>query len=220
MNPAIHVKTVHRSGIYRRQVRQRHVQAEKAMEARHEHCFRYRHDRTAVPTVSPVQSSVHKHSLHRLRQVRISEGFHGDNGETPTYRYTERSSSGGRIGRFVAERPLQVQEALGVPVTELLVEEGTKLSPPVLRRSQMLRIMKTARSILEQTKQIGIRRMAENLVAQMIEMMPELQEGGPGRRSERVGASRSSVRPPGGPFPVMVSGFGTIAWISSGLGCG
>ena len=56
-----------------------------------------------------------------------------------------------------------------------LVEVGPELSPPVLRRSQMLRVMKTASSILEQTKQIGVRRMAENLIEQLTEIMPELK---------------------------------------------
>jgi len=66
------------------------------------------------------------------------------------------------------------QQVLDVPVAELLVDTDDPLSPPVMKRAQMVRIMKTAVAILERSHQVGIRRMAQMLVEQLIEIMPEL----------------------------------------------
>ena len=71
------------------------------------------------------------------------------------------------------------QEVLNVPVAELLVEGDYELSAPILRRAQMLRMMKTVQTILERSKQASIRRMAQFMVDQLLEVMPELKEIGP-----------------------------------------
>jgi transcriptional regulator with XRE-family HTH domain len=70
------------------------------------------------------------------------------------------------------------QEALDVPLSELLVEPGTSLSQPVMERARLLRLMKTAQSILENSRAPGIRRMAQVMVDQLVEMMPELEDVG------------------------------------------
>ncbi len=67
------------------------------------------------------------------------------------------------------------QQVLEVPVSELLLETEEPLSAPVMRRAQMVRLMKTAAAIQERTNQPGIRRMAQMLVEQLCEVMPELQ---------------------------------------------
>jgi transcriptional regulator with XRE-family HTH domain len=67
------------------------------------------------------------------------------------------------------------QKALDVPISELLVEPGTSLSNPVMERAQLLRLMKTAMSILENSRSPGVRRMAQVMVEQLIDMMPELE---------------------------------------------
>lgn len=67
------------------------------------------------------------------------------------------------------------QEVLDVPVAELLVEANRPLSPPVLERARLLRLMKTAVSIMERAEQVSVRRLAETMVAQLIEIMPELK---------------------------------------------
>ena len=67
------------------------------------------------------------------------------------------------------------QEALDVPLSELLVEPGTSLSQPVMERAQLLRLMKTATSILENSRSPGVRRMAQVMVEQLVEMMRELK---------------------------------------------
>ena len=70
------------------------------------------------------------------------------------------------------------QKALDVPVAELLVEAGDSLVPSVLRRSQLVRLMKTVLAISEQAKQESIRRMAQTMRDQLIEVMPELANVG------------------------------------------
>ena len=67
------------------------------------------------------------------------------------------------------------QQALDVPVADLLVDPGSPLSRPVMERAQMLRLMKTATALLEASKSnAGVHRMAQMLVDQLVDMMPEL----------------------------------------------
>jgi hypothetical protein len=68
------------------------------------------------------------------------------------------------------------QRALDVPVAELLVETNEPLSRPVRERGALLKIMKTARSLLESARDEATRRMASNLVEQLLELMPELAD--------------------------------------------
>lgn len=87
------------------------------------------------------------------------------------------------------------QEALGVPVAELLVEAGDSLTSPVLKRSQLVRLMKTVLAIRQQARHKSIRRMAETMVEQLVEIMPELANISPWnvvgkrRRLSEVGLS-------------------------------
>lgn len=71
------------------------------------------------------------------------------------------------------------QKALEVPVAELLVETDGSFASPVLERSRLVRLMKTVLAIREHSKQESIRRMAETMIGQLIETMPELAEVGP-----------------------------------------
>jgi hypothetical protein len=71
------------------------------------------------------------------------------------------------------------QEALGVPVEDLLVEPARTLSRPVMERARLVRLMKTASAIRELADSDRIDRLAQTLVAQLIEIMPELAEVSP-----------------------------------------
>ena len=71
------------------------------------------------------------------------------------------------------------QKALDVPVAELLVEADASLVSPVLERSRLVRLMKTVLAVRERSKQESIRRMAETMIGQLVEIMPELAEVGP-----------------------------------------
>ena len=64
-------------------------------------------------------------------------------------------------------------------VTELLVDDNEPLSPPVMKRARMVRLMKTAMAIREEAQALPLKRMAQMLVEQLIEIMPELKEVNP-----------------------------------------
>ena len=68
------------------------------------------------------------------------------------------------------------QSALRVPLVDLLVDPGYPLSTPVQLRANLLKMMKTVRSIQENSGQESIQTQTENLVQQLVAMMPELQE--------------------------------------------
>ncbi len=71
------------------------------------------------------------------------------------------------------------QELLGVPVAELLAEPAGGLSRSVFERAGMVKAMKTAATILEQACRPGTRTLAQRLIAQMLEVMPELADVSP-----------------------------------------
>ena len=71
---------------------------------------------------------------------------------------------------------LQWQAVLEVPVAELLVEGEGQLSGPVLQRSRMVKLMKTAAAIRERTQDTTTARMVSMLIEQILELMPELAD--------------------------------------------
>jgi transcriptional regulator with XRE-family HTH domain len=83
----------------------------------------------------------------------------------------------------------QWQALLDVPVEELLVEPTSPLSRCVTERARLVRVMKTATAILEAASTPQMVCLAERLVEQLIELMPELREVGPWHA---VGRRRSS----------------------------
>jgi transcriptional regulator with XRE-family HTH domain len=121
------------------------------------------------------QAPLEKRRLHRLRSVRQSEGISrlkmARRLHTDVHTVTQQEHS----TDLTLSTLYQWRAALGIPIEELLVETGLELSPPILKRSQMLRLMKTAQTIVEQTKQAKIQSMGQNLVDQILEIMPELE---------------------------------------------
>ena len=67
------------------------------------------------------------------------------------------------------------QKVLNVPLVELLAEPDDSLSTSLARRAQLVRLMKTALSISEQAERLPLKRLAQTLIDQLIEMMPELR---------------------------------------------
>jgi transcriptional regulator with XRE-family HTH domain len=67
------------------------------------------------------------------------------------------------------------QAALQVPLDELLYEPDEALSPRILDRARMLRVMKTAQAMRSQARSPGLKRLAETLVQQLLDLMPELE---------------------------------------------
>jgi hypothetical protein len=66
------------------------------------------------------------------------------------------------------------QQLLDVPVAELLAEPCLQLSQPISKRAALVKVMKTAGSILESAQQPGVRTLAQRLIDQLLEVMPEL----------------------------------------------
>ncbi len=71
---------------------------------------------------------------------------------------------------------LKWQKVLEVPLADLLIDSEGPLSEPVSRRAGMLRVMKTAKAILEGAHDRSVKRLASMLVSQLVEIMPELAE--------------------------------------------
>ena len=67
------------------------------------------------------------------------------------------------------------QKALDVPMGELLEAPGTQLPAPVMERARFVRLMKTASAIAERAESEGIQRMAQMMVDQLTDLMPELE---------------------------------------------
>lgn len=95
-----------------------------------------------------------------------------------------------RLGRTVSEVRAQEDEradiliselyrwqsALDVPIEDLLHDPEDTLSPRVLTRARMLRVMKTAIAMRRQARSESARRLARLLIEQLLEIMPELKE--------------------------------------------
>jgi hypothetical protein len=72
------------------------------------------------------------------------------------------------------------QSVLDVPLEELLLDESSRsLSRPVMERAKLVRVMKTAAAILEIADDPQMCRLAQRLIDQLTELMPELKSVGP-----------------------------------------
>jgi transcriptional regulator with XRE-family HTH domain len=143
-------------------------------------------------------------ALHRIQEVRRLQGMslrtaaRQLGSDIRSIRAQEQSTTDLRLSDVY-----NWQRALDVPVSELLIDEGETLSRPVRERGAMLKIMKTARSIVESAAPGQTRRMAENLIQQLLELMPELKEVSPwhsvGQRRSLDEMGRIAEQPLGDP---------------------
>jgi transcriptional regulator with XRE-family HTH domain len=131
-----------------------------------------------------------RQQLHRLAAVRQQEGL-------------SQHTIARRLGIGLREVQAQEQgsadltlsmlyrwkESLNVPISELLKEDVGEPSSPVMFRGKLLRVMKTAVTILERTRNAATHRRAQFMVEQLIEIMPELKDTTPwpsvGKRRSR-----------------------------------
>jgi transcriptional regulator with XRE-family HTH domain len=118
--------------------------------------------------------------FHRIREVRVQQGVslrtvarHMDS-DVRTVRQEEEETTDLKLSQLY-----EWQRVLEVPVTELLSESDESLSRPILERARMVRVMKTAQAILEKAPNAPIKRMAQMLVEQLTEVMPELETVSP-----------------------------------------
>jgi transcriptional regulator with XRE-family HTH domain len=146
-------------------------------------------DRSSVG-ILPSSPSTPNRPLHRLCEVRRREGLTRHQVarrlgiSAREVERQEQSSSDMRLSDLH-----RWQQALAVPITELLCEPEGELSPPVRLRARLLRVMKTVRSIQQRARQLPLRRLVETLVVQLVEVMPELADAAPwpavGRRRRK-----------------------------------
>jgi transcriptional regulator with XRE-family HTH domain len=162
------------------------------------------YDEQILPLVSPSQDKIpaggqkrSRQQLHRLAAVRRQEGV-------------SRRTIARRLGIGLREVQAQEQESadlplstlyrwkevLNVPISELLEEDIGELSSPVMFRAKLLRVMRTAATILERTRNVATHRMAQYMVEQLIEIRPELKDTTPwpsvGKRRSRRELGRAS----------------------------
>jgi transcriptional regulator with XRE-family HTH domain len=129
---------------------------------------------TAPATTPPVKQRMHRiRTVRRLQGVSLRSAARQIGLDVRRLRAQENESTDLHISDL-----LKWQKALDVPVSELLEEPDTQLSRPVLERARMIRLMKTAQAILERSNSTSIRRMAQMMVDQLIEVMPELKHVG------------------------------------------
>lgn len=146
----------------------------------------------AVSVPSPRDQSVPR-QLHRIQEVRCQQGMSLRSAarqlksDVRSVRAQEQPTCDLRLSDLY-----RWQNALEVPVEDLLIESGASLSRPVAERARLVRIMKTAMSLREAAKAPAVQRMAENLVEQLVELMPELEEVSPWHS---VGIRRSLDEP-------------------------
>jgi transcriptional regulator with XRE-family HTH domain len=114
--------------------------------------------------------------LHRLGKARRQENI-------------SRRSAARRLGITIedvvrqecttADLPLSMlhkwAKALALPVAQLVAEPDTALSTPLFNRAHLVRVMKTAMALLEQTGNLRTKRLAQTMIDQLMEIMPELR---------------------------------------------
>lgn len=128
-----------------------------------------------VPTIVAGAKKSKRRIFHRIREVRLQQGVslrtaaRHMQSDIRTAREEEEETTDLHLSQLY-----QWQRVLDVPVTELLAESDDPLSRPVLERARMVRVMKTAQAILEKAPNASIKRMAQMLVEQLTEVMPEL----------------------------------------------
>lgn len=158
-------------------------------------------DALLEPTpMKPRTATRRQKRFHRLADVRQRQGVTLRNVarrmgvEMSVVRRQEQEDCDLRISEL-----LGWQEVLEVPIAELLVEADGQLSGPVLERSRMVKLMKTAAAIREQTDGTATHRLANMLIGQILEIMPELQDvspwhhAGQRRTLEEVGRAARNV---------------------------
>ena len=124
----------------------------------------------------PLASSVTgpRRPLHRIRSVRSQQGI---SLRTVAKRLGIETREARSQEDPSADLSLSVlyrwQRALEVPVANLLVDLDAPLSAPVLRRAQLLKLAKSAVTILERAESKQIGRLAQRMIDQLIELLPE-----------------------------------------------
>ncbi len=129
--------------------------------------------------VVPASRGSERRRLHRIRTVRLRERVSLKSASRrlslsmSKLRALEDEANDIRLSTLYAW-----QSVLGVPVSELVIDSGLSLSEPIRQRACLLRIAKTANTIHKKCRDQAVRSLAESLVRQLAEIMPEVNEIG------------------------------------------
>ena len=148
---------------------------------------------------SPGEPTIPKppRPLHRLGIVRRLQGISRRtvarrmNVEVAKIKIQERPTSD-----LLLSKLYEWQSVLEVPITELFVESDEQLATPVLRRAQLVRMMKTALAMLEASREEPIRRMAQRSSSNSRRSCPNCRASAPGTRSASAAVRTSTASPP------------------------
>jgi transcriptional regulator with XRE-family HTH domain len=150
----------------------------------------------------------HATALHRVATVRKQQGVtlrtaaRRWNVDIAQVRELENETTDLTLSQLYAW-----QELLNVPIEELLCDCDRPLSSPILRRAQLVRLMKTAATLEKYSVNPPVQRLLEMLREQLVEMMPELEHIGPWQGSDPDASGRN--------YQPMTYGMPT-EWLSTG----
>ena len=132
------------------------------------------------PLAAREESAGTGKQLHRVATVRQQQGVSLRSAarqlgtDVRQLRQQEGENTDLRLSQL-----LEWQRVLEVPMVDLLVEPGTPLSRPVMERARLVRLMKTVMAIREHETSAQVRRLAQTMIDQLVEIMPELKDVGP-----------------------------------------
>lgn len=121
-------------------------------------------------------STAPRKPLHRIAEVRRQQGIslrsvaRQMNQDVREVKLQEDEGCDLRLSELY-----RWQQALEVPVSDLLVDDDAPLSAPVMERARMVKLMKTAAALHEKAESASLKRMTETLIEQLVEIMPELK---------------------------------------------
>ena len=127
--------------------------------------------------IPQMQASAEQRPLHRIADVRKRQGVSVRSAARRMHTSIDQVRKQEEPGTdLLLSELLRWQQALEVPVSDLLVESEAPLSEPILTRARLLRVMKTVRAIKETATSTSIQRFATMLEQQLVEVMPELKD--------------------------------------------
>ena len=124
-------------------------------------------------------ASTEARPLHRIRSAREQQGISIRTAARRLNVVVEQAREEEESSDMLLTTLYRWQQALEVPVSQLLVDLDSCLSSSVQKRARLLRLMKTAGAIVENAKTPPLKRLAKRVISQLVEIMPELKEVSP-----------------------------------------
>lgn len=146
------------------------------------------------PTANCERSGETEPTLHRIGSVRRSQGV---SLKSIARHWKVSVADAQKLEMETADLTLSQlhawQKVLDVPMVELLVDDtSTTLSPPVLHRARLVRLMKTIATLRKQSQDENVQRLVQMLGDDLVGVMPELADVGPWPEGNDVGCEGSA----------------------------